>query len=69
MKRRRIIDRLREKFPGVWRYDRRCLSRWKREDGLVIDARSALVYGIDGPRDDVFDTQYYCCDTDERVHL
>ena len=67
MKRRRVIDRLRDKLPGRWRYDHRA-GHWKRHDGVVVEARAGLVLGIDGPRDDVFTTVYYRTDTNEQVN-
>lgn len=63
--RKRVIDRLRCQFPGVWTYDRQA-NRWYHEDGWAVEPRSCLAPRYDGD-DDSFVTLYLRIDTNEWV--
>lgn len=65
MRKRRVIERLRELYPGVWRYDVSDYS-WVHEDGWRVRASSVLSPRYDGD-DDSFRTQYRRSDTGEIV--
>lgn len=62
---RRIIDQLREVFPGRWVYDQQqCV--WRHEAGWHVQAFASFAPRYDGD-DDTFVTRYRRSDTGEVV--
>lgn len=56
---KRVIDVLRERYPGRWRYEHPV--RWVHEDGWYVEARSLLAPQYDGD-DETCVTRYYAVD-------
>lgn len=65
---RRVIDELRRMYPGRWTFQGPN-HVWRHEDGWTVTAVSMTILGIDGPRDDVFRTEYRRDDTMEILRL
>lgn len=64
----RVIDHLRKKFPGAWRYDQR-LGIWENaNEGWHVYRCAAFAPQFDGD-DDSFETQYRRSDTGEVITL
>jgi hypothetical protein len=63
----RVIDQLRQMFPGKWRY---CAARnvWQHEDGWHVYPCAMLAPRYDGD-DDSFITVYYRSDTHTQLVL
>lgn len=64
---RRVIDKLRTAFPGMWTYDAQRYA-WDHHSGWYVYRESALAPKYDGD-DDSFVTHYRRSDTGERLYL
>jgi hypothetical protein len=64
---RRVIDVLRERYPGAWTYNI-AAGTWDNAEGWHVYKCAALAPRYDGD-DDTFITEYHRSDTRERLYF